>query len=88
MEEIREQIGYNVDPRDERFKAVLEQKEKEDKKRKKEEKKKKKAEKMLAFIQQCNVKAEGDENKQKSNKETMSQKNAGEVDEKENKKTE
>ncbi|NP_001155981.1 growth arrest and DNA-damage-inducible, gamma interacting protein 1 [Nasonia vitripennis] len=50
MQEIKEQIGYNIDPRDERFKQILEQKEKEDKKKKKEEKKKLRAEKLMAYL--------------------------------------
>ncbi|XP_058807129.1 large ribosomal subunit protein mL64 [Phymastichus coffea] len=50
MAEIREQFGYNIDPRDERFKEILALKEKEDKKKKKEEKKKKKEAKLLSWL--------------------------------------
>lgn len=52
LQEIREQFGYHIDTKDERFQEMLAQKEKEDKKRKKEEKKKKNAEKLIAFIAQ------------------------------------
>lgn len=50
MAEIRDQFGYNIDPRDDRFKQMLELKEKEDKKKKKEEKKKKREQKMLSWL--------------------------------------
>lgn len=50
LAEIREQFGYHVDTKDERFQEMLAQKEKDDKKRKKEEKKQKNAEKLMAYI--------------------------------------
>ncbi|XP_015113370.1 growth arrest and DNA damage-inducible proteins-interacting protein 1 [Diachasma alloeum] len=50
VEEVRRQFGFAIDPRDERFKQLLEQKEKEDKKRKKEAKKKERAAKFLASM--------------------------------------
>lgn len=88
IEEIREQVGYTVDPRDERFQAILEQKEKEDKKRKKEEKKKKRAEKMLAYILQSNDKIEKAQDNKESNNKTEPQKNENNDDEKDSKKVE
>ncbi|XP_008557524.1 growth arrest and DNA damage-inducible proteins-interacting protein 1 [Microplitis demolitor] len=45
--EVRRQVGFAIDPRDERFKQLLEEKEKEDKKRKKEMKKKDRAAKFM-----------------------------------------
>lgn len=53
MEELREQFGFYIDPRDERFKEMLEQKEKEDKKKKKELKKQKKAERMMLLLKKA-----------------------------------
>lgn len=50
IEEVRRHFGFNVDPRDERFKELLEQKEKEDKRKQKEVKKKAKEEKMMAKL--------------------------------------
>lgn len=50
IEEVRRHFGFNVDPKDERFKELLEQKEKEDKKKQKEVKKKQKEEKMMAKL--------------------------------------
>lgn len=47
VEEVRRHFGFKVDPRDERFKEVLEQKEREDKKKQKEAKRKAKEEKMM-----------------------------------------
>lgn len=47
VEEVRRQFGFTVDPRDERFKELLEQKEKEDKKMQKEAKRKAKEEKLM-----------------------------------------
>lgn len=52
VEEVRRQFGFKVDARDERFKELLAQKEKEDKKKQKEAKKKLKDEKMLAKLQE------------------------------------
>ncbi|KAG1700922.1 Growth arrest and DNA damage-inducible proteins-interacting protein 1 [Nymphon striatum] len=48
IEEVREYIGYDMDPRDPRFTELLEAKEKEKKKVEKESKKKEKEEKVLA----------------------------------------
>ncbi|XP_059481600.1 large ribosomal subunit protein mL64 [Neocloeon triangulifer] len=50
VEEVRRLVGYNVDPRDEKFKVLLEQKEKEQKKKEKEEKKAQKAAKMMEIM--------------------------------------
>lgn len=47
IEEVRRHFGFKVDPRDERFKEMLEQKEKEDKRKQKEAKKKVKEQKMM-----------------------------------------
>ncbi|XP_017957034.1 growth arrest and DNA damage-inducible proteins-interacting protein 1 [Drosophila navojoa] len=53
IEEVRRHFGFKVDARDERFKEMLEQKEKEDKRKQKEAKRKVKEEKMMAkLIQQ------------------------------------
>lgn len=52
VEEVRRQFGFKLDVRDERFKELLAQKEKEDKKKLKEERRKIKEEKMLAKLQQ------------------------------------
>lgn len=51
VEEVRRQFGFKLDVRDERFKELLAQKEKEDKKKQKEERRKIKEEKMLARLQ-------------------------------------
>ncbi|XP_075162336.1 large ribosomal subunit protein mL64-like [Haematobia irritans] len=50
VEEVRRHFGYKVDPRDERFKEVLEQKEKEDKKIQKEAKRQAKEQKLLSKL--------------------------------------
>lgn len=50
VEEVRRHFGYKVDPRDEKFKEMLEMKEKEDKKKMREEKKKAKENKMIEKI--------------------------------------
>nr|CAH7745369.1 unnamed protein product [Callosobruchus chinensis] len=47
IEEVRKHFGYTVDPRDERFKEMLEKKEKEQKKAMKEERKKMREAKMM-----------------------------------------
>lgn len=52
VEEVRRQFGFKLDTRDERFKELVAQKEKEDKKKQKEERRKVKEEKMLAKLQQ------------------------------------
>uniref|UniRef100_A0A1B6CS17 Large ribosomal subunit protein mL64 n=1 Tax=Clastoptera arizonana TaxID=38151 RepID=A0A1B6CS17_9HEMI len=48
IEEVRRHFGYKVDPRDERFKEMLEQKEKAEKKKIKEARKSERQEKMLS----------------------------------------
>lgn len=50
IEEVRRHFGFNVDPKDEKFKELLEQKEKEDKKKQKEAKRKQKEEKLMAKL--------------------------------------
>lgn len=50
IEEVRRHFGYKVDPRDERFKEVLEQKEKEDKKKQKEAKRKVNEQKLMSKL--------------------------------------
>jgi len=52
VEEVRRQFGFKLDVRDERFKELLAQKEKDDKKKQKEEKRKIKEQKMLANLQE------------------------------------
>ncbi|KAH8405323.1 hypothetical protein KR222_005351 [Zaprionus bogoriensis] len=47
IEEVRRHFGFKVDTRDERFKEMLEQKEKEDKRKQKEAKRKIKEDKMM-----------------------------------------
>lgn len=47
IEEVRRHFGYTVDPRDEKFKEMLEKKEKEQKKLMKEQRRKEKEEKMV-----------------------------------------
>lgn len=86
IEEIREELGYNVDPRDERFQAILEQKEKEDKKKKKELKKKMRAEKLLAYIQQTDIESKEEEKEKNSSDEIVPSNEEG-VDKKDYKET-
>lgn len=50
IEEVRRHFGYTVDPRDDRFKEMLEKKEKEQKKAMKEARKKAKEEKLVTRI--------------------------------------
>jgi hypothetical protein len=50
VEEVRRMVGYNLDPRDEKFKLLIEQKEKEQKKQEKEDKKALKAAKMMELM--------------------------------------
>lgn len=50
IEEVRRHFGYKVDPRDERFKEVLEQKEREDKKKQKEAKRQAKEQKLMSKL--------------------------------------
>ncbi|CAD7081247.1 unnamed protein product [Hermetia illucens] len=52
IEEVRRHFGFKVDPRDDRFKEMLEQKEREDRKKTKEAKRKAKEDKMLAKLQE------------------------------------
>lgn len=58
VEEVRRHFGYKVDPREEKFKEMLEQKEKEDKKRMKEEKRKVKEAKMISKISKTDSQSE------------------------------
>jgi len=51
MEEVRRHFGYTMDPRDERFQALLEKKEKEEKKRTKEAKKLEREKRLLEGLQ-------------------------------------
>lgn len=50
VDEVRRHFGFKVDPKDDKFKELLEQKEKEDKKISKEAKRKLKEAKMLAKL--------------------------------------
>lgn len=50
MEEVRRHFGFQISPKDERFKEMLAQKDKEEKKRKKAAKKQARDEKMLAMF--------------------------------------
>ncbi|CAG9764542.1 unnamed protein product [Ceutorhynchus assimilis] len=50
IEEVRRHFGYTVDPKDDRFKELLEKKEKEQKKAMKEARKKAKEEKMVKML--------------------------------------
>ncbi|XP_031335165.1 growth arrest and DNA damage-inducible proteins-interacting protein 1 [Photinus pyralis] len=50
IDEVRRHFGYSIDPRDEKFKELLAQKEKEQQKATKQARKKAKEEKMLATI--------------------------------------
>ncbi|XP_061386421.1 large ribosomal subunit protein mL64 [Musca vetustissima] len=50
VEEVRRHFGYKVDPRDERFKEVLEQKEREEKKLQREAKRQAKEQKLMAKL--------------------------------------
>ncbi|XP_018343744.1 PREDICTED: growth arrest and DNA damage-inducible proteins-interacting protein 1 [Trachymyrmex septentrionalis] len=63
MEEIRKHFGFKISPHDERFKTMLEQKEKEERKQKKEAKKKAKEEKLKSMIQKMNQGQETDSTK-------------------------
>lgn len=51
VEEVRQHFGFKISPQDERFKTMLQQKEREEKKKKKEAKKKIKLEKFTTMIQ-------------------------------------
>ncbi|KAF7993541.1 hypothetical protein HCN44_010136 [Aphidius gifuensis] len=50
VEEVRRQFGFKIDPRDERFKQMIEMKEKEDKKLKKAAKKEERSKKIMAQL--------------------------------------
>lgn len=50
IEEVRRHFGYTLDPRDEKFKEMLEKKEKEQKKAMKEARKKAKEEQIVTRI--------------------------------------
>ena len=52
VEEVRRHFGYKVDPRDERFKELLVQKEKEERKKAKEAKKKARQESAAARLEE------------------------------------
>lgn len=52
IEEVRRHFGYTVDPRDERFKLLLEQREKQQKKVIKEQRRKEKEAKFLAKLKE------------------------------------
>lgn len=52
IEEVRRHFGFKIDPRDERFKEMLEQKERAEKKAMKEAKRKVKEAKMIAKLQE------------------------------------
>ncbi|XP_037935802.1 growth arrest and DNA damage-inducible proteins-interacting protein 1 isoform X2 [Teleopsis dalmanni] len=52
IEEVRRHFGFKLDPRDDRFKEMLEQKEKEDKKKQKEARRKSKEDQMVAKLLQ------------------------------------
>lgn len=52
IEEVKEYLGYRVDPKDARFKEILEKKELEEKKRAKEAKKKEKQARAIARLRQ------------------------------------
>ena len=52
VEEVRRHFGFKVDVRDERFKELLEQKEKEDRKQQKEAKRRAKENKMIEKLQE------------------------------------
>jgi len=52
VEEVRRHFGFKIDPRDERFKELLEQKEKEERKKAKEAKKKARQERITAKLEE------------------------------------
>ncbi|PSN30352.1 hypothetical protein C0J52_25490 [Blattella germanica] len=62
VEEVRRHFGFKIDPRDDRFKEMLEQKEKEERKLAKEAKRKERYELAIARLQaQSHMKVEGTE---------------------------
>lgn len=66
IEEVRQHFGYTVDPKDEKFKELLEKKEKEEKKAAKEAKRQARHERMLADLEKKSAKAKKDGNEAKS----------------------
>lgn len=50
VEEVRRHFGFNISPYDNRFKEMLEQKEKEEKKKKKEAKKKARIDRLTLMV--------------------------------------
>lgn len=60
IEEVRRHFGYTVDPRDDKFKEMLEKKEKEQKKAMKEARKKAKEEQLVTKILAKQDKQEGE----------------------------
>lgn len=52
VEEVRRHFGFKIDPRDERFKELLEQKEKEERKKAKEAKKKARQERITLKLEE------------------------------------
>lgn len=52
VEEVRRHFGFKIDPRDDRFKELLEQKEKEERKKAKEAKKKARQERITAKLEE------------------------------------
>jgi hypothetical protein len=52
VEEVRRHFGFKIDPRDDRFKELLEQKEREERKKAKEAKKKAKQQLVMARLEE------------------------------------
>lgn len=52
VEEVRRHFGFKIDPRDDRFKELLEQKEKEERKKAKEAKKKARQQLVMARLKE------------------------------------
>jgi hypothetical protein len=63
IEEVRRHFGYTVHPKDERFKELLEKKEKEQRKAMKEAKKQQKEAKLISKIAEQNKSGKGSEDK-------------------------
>ncbi|CAH1977951.1 unnamed protein product [Acanthoscelides obtectus] len=76
IEEVRRHFGYTVDPRDEKFKEMLEKKEKEQKKALKEEKKKMKQAKMMERLLNKGATEQAKKEDEKGTKSTEEVKNA------------
>lgn len=66
IEEVRRHFGYTIDPRDERFKEMLELKEKEQRKALKESKRQAKESKLMSKLIETNL-GEGDQKKASEN---------------------